>query len=231
MDLITGRILVVDDDQLIRSTIRSALEAYGCDVIEAGSVREAGVATATSRPDVMILDLGLPDGQGIDLVRSVREWWDHPIIVVTARHEEMTRLEVFEAGVDDYVTKPFSMPELFARVRVALRRSLPAQARTILDDGVIRIDAKAKRIQKNGVDIHLTQTEWAILLQLIANPGALVTQTQLLRAIWGPGSVEQTQYLRVYMSTIRKKLEPEAGSQRYIVTETGIGYRFVLNIR
>ena len=221
-------IAVVEDDVPIRRFLRSALEAHGYAVEEAGDA-VAGLAVAANRhAEALILDLGLPDLDGVEVIRRVREWSAMPIIVLSARAQERDKVEALEAGADDYVVKPFGESELLARLRAALRRSArTSDAATTLDAGELRIDLDARSVRRAGQAVHLTPTEWRLLAELARNAGKVLTQRHLLVAVWGPGHVESPHYLRIYMSNLRQKLEADPARPRHLVTETGVGYRFV----
>ncbi len=221
-------IAVIEDDVPIRRFLRSALEAHGYAVEEAGDA-VAGLAVAANRhAEALILDLGLPDLDGVEVIRRVREWSAMPIIVLSARAQERDKVEALEAGADDYVVKPFGESELLARLRAALRRSARTRdAATTLDAGELRIDLDARSVRRAGQAVHLTPTEWRLLAELARNAGKVLTQRHLLVAVWGPGHVESPHYLRIYMSNLRQKLEADPARPRHLVTETGVGYRFV----
>jgi two-component system KDP operon response regulator KdpE len=221
-------IAVIEDDVAIRRFLRSALEAHGYAVEEAGDA-VAGLAVAANRhAEALILDLGLPDLDGVEVIRRVREWSAMPIIVLSARAQERDKVEALEAGADDYVVKPFGESELLARLRAALRRSARTRdAATTLDAGELRIDLDARSARRAGQSVHLTPTEWRLLAELARNAGKVLTQRHLLVAVWGPGHVESPHYLRIYMSNLRQKLEADPARPRHLVTETGVGYRFV----
>jgi two-component system, OmpR family, KDP operon response regulator KdpE len=183
-------------------------------------------AVAQTRPDVIILDLGLPDMDGADVIHGVRGWTATPIIVLSARDHEAAKVAALDAGADDYVTKPFGMDELLARVRAAVRRTAPTPDEPVVTTDDFTIDLAARRVTKDGADVRLTPTEWQILEVLVRNRGRLVTQRQLLQDVWGPAYESETNYLRVYLAQLRRKLEPDPPRPRYLVTEPGMGYRF-----
>jgi len=198
-------------------------------VVEADCLRRGLADAAARRPDVVILDLGLPDGDGIDLIRAIRVWSEVPVIVLSARVEEDDKVDALDAGADDYLTKPFGVPELLARVRVALRRQQRAggEQGTELAFGEVTVDLVRRRVTRGGVEVHLTQIEYRLLLELLRYPGKVLTHRHLLREVWGPAHVDQTHYLRIYMGHLRQKLEREPARPRHLLTETGVGYRFV----
>jgi two-component system KDP operon response regulator KdpE len=219
-------VLAVDDEpQLLRALITN-LRARGYEVDAATTGEIALELAARRRPDVVVLDLGLPTLSGIDVIRGLRGWSEVPIIVLSARDAERDKVAALDAGADDYVTKPFGMGELLARIRAALRRSTPAtEAATIVTDA-FTIDLAAKRVTNADGEVRLTPTEWHLVEVLVRNAGKLVTQGTLLREVWGPEYGTETNYLRVYMAHIRRKLEPDAAHPRFFITEPGMGYRF-----
>jgi two-component system KDP operon response regulator KdpE len=223
------RILVVDDEPQIVRALGVNLKALGYRVDTAGSGEEALRRAADHRPDAVILDLGLPGVDGIEVIRGLRGWTNVPIIVLSVRDAEREKIAALDAGADDYVTKPFGMGELLARLRAALRRDTePGQDQpTVVTDDFV-IDLSTKRVAgASGDEIRLTPTEWGILEMLVRHQGKLVTQTQLLKEVWGPQYGEETNYLRVFMAQLRRKLEPQPSTPRYFITEPGMGYRFV----
>ena len=188
---------------------------------------EQALALAADRhPDAVILDIGLPGMDGIEVVRGLRGWSSVPIIMLTVREDDADKIEALDAGADDYVTKPFSMGELLARLRAALRRGAPHDEEAVVSTDDFSIDLAAKRIERNGDDVHLTPLEWGIVEVLVRHPGKLVSQRQLLQEVWGPQYERETNYLRLYLAQIRRKLEPNPSQPRYFVTEPGMGYRF-----
>ena len=225
-----GRILLVDDEPQILRALAINLKAIGYQIDAAQSGEEALQRAAAQRPDAVILDLGLPGIDGVDVIRGLRGWTDVPIIVLTVRESERDKIQALDAGADDYVTKPFGMGELLARLRAALRRSFPDDtAEAVVTTPHFTIDLQAKRvIGFDGSEIRLTPTEWGIVEVLVRNHGKLVSQTKLLHDVWGPQYGEETNYLRVFMAQVRRKLEPDPGAPRYFITEPGMGYRFQL---
>lgn len=223
----TLRVLVVEDDREIRALMQSSLAVEGFDVRTAASLSEAGALLRHDPPDVIVLDLGLPDGDGVQLVREVRRQQSVPIIVVSARHQEAQKIALLDAGADDYLTKPFSVGELLARIRVALRHRGTALAVAVtvheLDD--LRIDLAAHVVQRGGETLHLTPTEFKLLARLVRSAGRVVTHRQLLADVWGADQVEQLHYLRIYMGHLRAKIEADPAAPRYLLTELGVGYR------
>jgi len=219
-------VLAVDDEpQLLRALITN-LRARGYEVDAATTGEIALELAARHHPDVVVLDLGLPSMSGIDVIRGLRGWSEVPIIVLSARDAERDKIAALDAGADDYVTKPFGMGELLARVRAALRRSAPATEEAVIVTDAFTIDLAAKRVTNGDGEVRLTPTEWHLVEMLVRNAGRLVTQGALLREVWGPEYGTETNYLRVYMAHIRRKLEPDPASPRYFITEPGMGYRF-----
>jgi two-component system KDP operon response regulator KdpE len=220
-------VLVVDDDTQLTRALRINLTARGYDVILAHDATTAIDAATTAKPDVILLDLGLPDMDGLDVITTIRGWSTTPIIVLSARTEARVKIGALDAGADDYVTKPFGMDELMARLRAALRRATVARPESdpIVDVGVFRVDLAVKKVWRDGVEVHLTPTEWGMLELLVRNRGKLVTQRQILADVWGPEYVNRSHYLRIYIAQLRQKLEPEPARPRYFITEPGTGYR------
>jgi len=222
-----GTILVVEDEPDIRRFLRSSLGAEGYKVVESPAGQRGALDAGMHKPDLVIVDLGLPDIDGVEVIRRIREWSPMPILVVSARAQERSKIEALDAGADDYVTKPFGVGELLARVRVALRHALrPPAGRTLIFSDV-EIDFEARRALRGGVEVHLTPIEFRLLACLAKHLGMVVTHRQLLREVWGPSHVEHTHYLRIYMKQLREKLEADPVRPRHLVTETGIGYRLV----
>lgn len=222
------RVLVVDDDPQILRALRINLTARGYQVLTAPDGATALRAAAESHPDVVVLDLGLPDLDGIEVIAGLRGWTTMPIIVLSARTDSTDKVHALDQGADDYVTKPFGIDELLARLRAAVRRagSSPADDEPRIDTGDLSIDLTNKVVERGGAQVHLTPTEWNILEHLVRNRGKLITQRQLLHQVWGPGERKETSYLRVYLAQLRRKLEPEPGRPRHLITESGMGYRF-----
>jgi two-component system KDP operon response regulator KdpE len=220
------RVLVVDDEPQILRGLGTNLRARGYEVETAPDGEQALEIAARTHPDVVILDLGLPGIDGIDVIRGLRAWTQIPIIVLSARDQERDKVEALDAGADDYVSKPFGMDELLARLRAAERRGTPTGEDAIVKTDDFSVDLAAKRVSAADSDVRLTPTEWHLLEILVRNPGKLVSQRQLLKEVWGPQYLEETNYLRVYMAQIRRKLEPDPARPRYFITEPGMGYRF-----
>jgi two-component system KDP operon response regulator KdpE len=221
------RILVVEDDRSLVRALVSNLEVRGYEVAVAGDGAEAIRRAADHRPDLVILDLGLPGVDGLSVLSSLRGWTDIPVLVLSARGGEIDKIEALDAGADDYVAKPFGMGELLARIRAALRRSLPGAEEAVIQTDHFTIDLSAKKVWVGEAQVHLTPTEWGMVEILVRNPGRLVSQTTVLREVWGPAYEQETHYLRSYIAQIRRKLEPEPSRPRYFLTEPGMGYRFV----
>lgn len=220
------RVLVVDDEEQLARGLSVNLSARGYEVDVAGDGRSALESAVAHKPDVVVLDLGLPDMDGSDVIVGLRAWSTVPIIVLSARGQETDKIAALDAGADDYVTKPFAMGELLARIRAAERRSAPAEETPAVETMAFTVDLTAKRIVRDGIEVHLTPTEWSLVEVLVRNPGKLVPQRQLLKEVWGPNYELETNYLRVYMAQIRRKLEPDPSHPRYFITEPGMGYRF-----
>ncbi|APU17118.1 MULTISPECIES: response regulator [Actinoalloteichus] len=222
-------VLVVDDEKALVRALRINLVAHGYAVLTAHDGSSALRTAASGRPDVVLLDLGLPDLDGTTVIEGLRGWSRVPIIVLSARTESGDKVRALDAGADDYVTKPFGMDELLARLRAAVRRSGAGEA----DEPVVRtasftVDLAARQVYRDGSPVHLTPTEWGVLEVLVRNRGRLVSRQQLLHEVWGPGYLAENHYLRVYLAQLRRKLEPDSGSPRHLRTEAGMGYRFEL---
>ncbi|MFY7067521.1 response regulator [Nocardiopsis changdeensis] len=220
------RVLVVDDDIQIIRAMTINLRARGHDVDTAADGAAALRLAADHNPDVVLLDLGLPDMEGLEVIRRLRGWSQVPIIVLSARHSAGEKVRCLDSGADDYVTKPFGMDELLARMRAAERRSVRAEEAPVVRTDSFIVDLGAKRVVRGGEEVRLTPTEWHILEILARNAGQLVSQRRLLHDVWGPAYQSETNYLRVYMAQLRRKLEPDPGRPRYLITEAGRGYRF-----
>ncbi len=220
------RVLVVDDDPALLRALAINLRARHFDVDTAVDGAAALRHAASNPPDLVVLDLGLPDMDGVEVVAGLRGWASVPIVVLSARDSQWAKVDALDAGADDYVTKPFGMDELLARIRAALRRATPEPPVPVVATAAFTVDLAAHRVTRDGVPVRLTPTEWHVLEVRVRSPGKLVTQQQLLREVWGPAYDEQTNYLRVYLAQLRRKLEPTPARPRYLVTEPGIGYRF-----
>lgn len=220
------RVLLVDDEAAIIRFLKPALEANDYETVGAGTVAEAIKRVAADSPDIVLLDLGLPDGDGKDVIRRAREWSDVPIIVLSAREREAEKIESLDLGADDYVNKPFNVGELMARMRTALRHRMQRKAEVpVLRVGDLEIDAVRHRVTRAGVELKLTPKEFELLSFLARHAGRVLTHRQILAAVWGPAHTEDTQYLRVYIGQLRQKIEPQPDDPRIILTEPGIGYR------
>lgn len=220
------RVLVVDDEPQLLRALQINLRAEGYAVAVAANGTDALRLAASKPPDVLVLDLGLPDMDGAEVIRGIRGWSDMPIVVLSARHGSTDKVEALDAGADDYVTKPFGLDELLARLRAVERRSAHASPGGVIDADDLIIDLGAATVTRRGERVHLTPREWGVLQMLVSNRGKLVTQRQLLQTVWGPAYGEETQYLRVYMAQLRRKLEPDPANPRHLITEAGRGYRF-----
>ena len=222
-------ILLVEDEAQIRRFVKSSLENEDWSVAEAETVKRALVAIGVRKPDLVILDLGLPDGDGVDLIRSVRTWSTLPILVLSARSNEADKISALDAGADDYLTKPFGTGELLARVRAMLRRAARAtDAPAIVQFGEITVDLDARTVTRAGAPLHLTPIEYRLLTHLIANAGKVLTHRQLLTDVWGQGQSHNSPSLRVFMAHLRQKIESQPSLPQHLLTEVGVGYRFVL---
>jgi len=220
-------VLVVDDDTYLLRALRITLQAHGYNVATASDGRSALHAAQQQPPALVILDLGLPDMDGAAVIRKLRGWSPVPILVLSARHGSEDKVQALDAGADDYLTKPFGLDELLARLRALLRRSAEAEPPPLITTEAFTVDLGKRRVLRDGQDVRLTPTEWKMLEVLVRNPEKLVTQQQLLSEVWGPAYAKETNYLRVYMAQLRRKLEPEAAPPRHLITEAGIGYRFM----
>jgi len=220
--------LLVEDERQIRRFVRAALESEGWHVVEADTMRQGLADAATRRPDVVILDLGLPDGNGIDFIRDCRGWSPVPIIVLSARIGEVDKIQALDAGADDYLTKPFGVGELLARVRATRRRSTGSAGIVVpFRMGDVDVDLVRRTVHKGDVPLHLTPIEFRLLALLINNAGRVLTHRHILREVWGPAHVEHEHYVRVHMGHLRRKIEDDPAQPRYLVTETAVGYRLV----
>ncbi|WP_448058483.1 response regulator [Cellulomonas hominis] len=220
------RILVVDDDPVLLRALSINLRARRLDVETAADGAGALRVAARTLPDLVILDLGLPDMDGVEVVAGLRGWTTVPVIVLSARDTQSAKVDALDAGADDYMTKPFGMDELLARVRAALRRAAPDPVEAVVTTADFTVDLAARTVERNGARVRLTPTEWHVLEVLVRARGKLVTQRELLREVWGPAYEQETGYLRVYLAQLRRKLEPDPARPRHLVTEPGIGYRF-----
>ena len=218
-------VLVIDDELQIRRLLRVCLEANGYRVVEAATGQEGIVQAAQHPPDVVLLDLGLPDMEGVAVLKRLREWSRLPVVVLSVRDREEDKIAALDQGADDYVTKPFATGELLARLRVALRHALPVAEDSVFRSGGLEVDLAARVVKLGGQEVKLTATEYSLLRLLVRHAGKVLTQRQILKEVWGPNAVEQTHYLRVYMAHLREKLERDPSKPRLFVTEPGVGYR------
>jgi two-component system KDP operon response regulator KdpE len=223
-----AKVLIVEDEKPIRRFIRVAMEEEACQVIEAETMAQGLLEAGSRKPDLLVLDLGLPDGNGIELIRDLRGWSDMPVLILSARAQENDKIEALDAGADDYLTKPFGVGELRARVRALLRRKSRSgeESSPRVEFGEVLVDFSRRQVTRNGEAVHLTPIEYRLLCALLAHPGKVQTQRTLLRDIWGPTYVESSHYLRVYVGHLRQKLEIDPTQPKHFLTETGVGYRF-----
>jgi len=221
-----GAALIIDDEVQIRRLLRLTLEAHGYRVFEAATGQEGITEAAQRQPDIVLLDLGLPDLDGIAVLKRLREWSRVPIVVLSVREREEDKIAALDAGADDYVTKPFSTGELLARVRVARRHSQPVNELTVFCSGDLQVDLTARVVTLKGKEVKLSATEYSLLRLFVQHAGKVLTHRQILREVWGPNQVEQTHYLRVYVAHLREKLEANPAEPVWFVTEPGVGYRF-----
>jgi two-component system KDP operon response regulator KdpE len=229
--------ILIEDEPQIRRFVRLALEAEGWQVHEADTAKRGLLDAGTRKPDLLVVDLGLPDGDGLDLIRDVRAWSNVPIVVLSARSDESDKIAALDAGADDYLTKPFGVGELLARVRANLRRprasaddastSCAGEEDPVFRFGEVAVDRQARIVKRSGAEVHLTPIEYRLLMALIANAGRVMTQRQLLKDVWGPSHTEQGHYLRIYMGHLRQKLERDPAQPEHLLTETAVGYRLM----
>ncbi|HEX5371652.1 MAG TPA: two-component system response regulator KdpE [Aquabacterium sp.] len=221
-------VLLVEDDATIRRFVRAALDGEGCRVFEADSLQQGVREAASRKPDLVILDLGLPDGEGLSFVTQLRTWSHIPILILSARSGEADKIQALDTGADDFLVKPFSVGELLARVRALLRRSLQGSRaeEPVVRFGDIAVDRVCRQVLRGGEPLHLTPIEYRLLCALLAHEGTVMTHRQLLREVWGPNAVESNHYLRVYVGHLRHKLEVDPTQPQHLLTETGVGYRF-----
>lgn len=223
------RVLIVEDEETIRRFVRMALESEGYEAYEADTLKRGLIEAGTRRPELVILDLGLPDGDGVDFIRELRAWSAIPVIVLSARSAENDKIAALDAGADDYLVKPFGAGELLARVRSQMRRSAYSNSgQPQVSFGDITVDLSRRSVKRNNEPLHLTPIEYRLLTCLAAQPDRVITHRQLLTSVWGPGHMEDLHYVRVHMANLRKKIEHDASMPKHIITESGIGYRFVL---
>jgi len=230
MNTIVANVLIIEDEKQIRRFVRAAVEEENCQVTEAQTVAQGLIEAGQSKPDLIILDLGLPDGDGLSLIRDLRSWSDVPVLILSARTQENEKIAALDAGADDYLSKPFNVGELRARVRAMLRR----RARTgelaspIVEFGDVSVDLSRRRVTRQAQPVHLTPLEYQLLSALLSQPGKVLTQRSLLHDIWGPTYIDSSHYLRVYVGHLRQKLEDDPAQPKHFLTETGVGYRFQL---
>ncbi len=229
--------ILIEDEPQIRRFVRMALEAEGWQVHEADTAKRGLLDAGTRKPDLLVVDLGLPDGDGLELIRDVRTWSSVPIVVLSARVDETDKIAALDAGADDYLTKPFGVGELLARVRANLRRPRGSsddardpsgvEEEALFRFGAVEVDRQARIVRRDGAEVHLTPIEYRLLTALMANAGRVMTQRQLLKAVWGPSHTEQAHYLRIYMGHLRQKLERDPAQPEHLLTETAVGYRLM----
>ena len=221
-------VLAIEDEPQLVRFLRTSLAGHSMKVVDAPTGALGLIEASTRVPDLILLDLGLPDMDGVEVCRRLREWTTIPILVLSARGQERDKIEALDAGADDYLTKPFGIGELLARIRVALRHAQigPGAREPVIETGDLKVDLAARRVLRAGSEVHLTPNEFKLLAELAKNADRVVTQRQLLKAVWGPGSVDHTHYLRVFMANLRHKLEDEPARPRHLMTEAGVGYRF-----
>ncbi|NSL54975.1 two-component system response regulator KdpE [Uliginosibacterium aquaticum] len=225
----SSRVLIIEDDPVIRRFVRSSLETEGCEVFEADCAGRGLIEAGTRQPELLILDLGLPDRDGLEVIRDVRSWSRIPIIVLSARTQESEKVAALDAGADDYLVKPFGVPELLARVRAQVRRqaSMAVGEQAVFGFGDVTVDMIRRRVTRAGEEVHLTPIEYRLLTALIRGHGRVLTHRQLMTDAWGPGYAERTHYLRIYMKQLREKLEQSPAQPAHLLTETGVGYRLL----
>ena len=221
-------VLIIDDEVQIRRLLKVVLEGAGYGVKEADSGVLGIQAVASIRPDIVLLDMGLPDIMGIEILRRIREWSQVPVVVLTVQDNETDKVRALDAGADDYVTKPFASGELLARIRAALRRAQPQEEKAVFSQGGLEVDLISRTVRKDAKEVNLTPTEWSLLTLLIRHAGRIVTHHQILREVWGPGAEKHRDYLRVYLTHLRKKVEPNPARPELIINEPGVGYRLKL---
>jgi two-component system KDP operon response regulator KdpE len=224
-------LVVIEDDPQIRRFLRTGLSAEPFRIFEAETGKDGLVEAATRKPDLIVLDLGLPDVDGVDVVTRLREWYTRPIIILSARSNEQEKIKALDAGADDYLTKPFGIGELMARIRVALRRATreDQSGETVFVFGDVKVDLAARRVFRSDAEVHLTPNEYRLLTTLIRHAGKVCTHRQLLAEVWGPSHVEHGHYLRIYMAQLRHKLEDDPTNPRFLRTEVGVGYRLLVD--
>lgn len=222
-----ARILIIEDESQIRKLLKVSLNAHGYDLEEAVNGKDGVNRAATFKPDLLIIDLGLPDIDGKEVVKQIREWSETPIIILTARDQEQEKIEALDSGADDYITKPFGVGELLARMRVCLRHAATAEQQPILACGGLVVDLQQRRVTVEGHEVKLTPTEYEIIKMMMQHAGKVITHKQLLKAVWGNAYQQDTHYIRVYIGQLRRKIEQNPTQPRYIITESGVGYRLM----
>lgn len=230
MSTTVANVLIIEDEKQIRRFVRAALEEENCQVTEAQTIAQGLIEAGQSKPDLIILDLGLPDGDGLALIRDLRSWSDVPVLILSARTQEIEKIAALDAGADDYLSKPFNVGELRARVRAMLRRRARTgeQASPLVEFGAISVDLSRRLVTRQSQPVHLTPLEYRLLSALLSQPGKVLTQRSLLHNIWGPTYIDSSHYLRVYVGHLRQKLEDDPAQPKHFLTETGVGYRFQL---
>lgn len=223
-------VIVIENEPNIRRFVKMSLESDDCQVFEADSIKRGLIEAGTRKPDMVVLDLGLPDGNGVDFIRDLRTWSNIPVIVLSARSSEADKVEALDAGADDYIVKPFGAAELLARVRAQLRRRshVSGANQNVFEFGKIRIDFVRRIVERAGLALHLTPIEYRLLVYLTSNPDSVLTHRQLLKNVWGPSHAEDSHYVRIYMGHLRRKIEDDPTQPKHILTEVGVGYRFVI---
>ncbi|QJW46807.1 response regulator transcription factor [bacterium BFN5] len=221
------RILIIEDEPQIRKLLKVSLNAHGYDLEEAANGKDGVNRAATFKPDLLIIDLGLPDIDGKEVVKQIREWSETPIIILTARDQEQEKIEALDSGADDYMTKPFGVGELLARMRVCLRRAASIEQQPVLVCGDLVVDLQQRRVTVEGAEVKLTPTEYEIIKMMMQHAGKVITHKQLLKAVWGNAYQQDTHYIRVYIAQLRRKIEKNSTQPRYIITESGVGYRLM----
>jgi two-component system KDP operon response regulator KdpE len=230
MSTTVANVLIIEDEKQIRRFVRAALEEENCQVTEAQTIAQGLIEAGQSKPDLIILDLGLPDGDGLALIRDLRSWSDVPVLILSARTQEIEKIAALDAGADDYLSKPFNVGELRARVRAMLRRRARTGEQTspLVEFGAISVDLSRRLVTRQSQPVHLTPLEYRLLSALLSQPGKVLTQRNLLHNIWGPTYIDSSHYLRVYVGHLRQKLEDDPAQPKHFLTETGVGYRFQL---
>lgn len=220
-------ILIIDDEEQIRKTLEITLRTNGYAITEAATAKEGVIIASNHPPDLIILDLGLPDKDGLTVLQELRQWYTKPVIILSVQNSEEVIIKALDSGANDYLTKPFRTGELLARIRSAMRNSTPEDAEPLIDSDDLQIDLNTRTVKKKGELVKLTTTEYSLLALFARNDGKVLTHQYLLRAVWGPGFIGQSQYLRVYIAQIRKKIEDDPNRPEYLLTESGVGYRFI----